>query len=80
MIPSPTNKGVVMIGGWRPGFGASSDLLELSQDSKGTFEWKILEQKLQHPRNKHISLPISNEIVATLKLQRRNKINKIFLE
>ena len=59
MISSPTERGVVMTGG-------SSDLLELSGDSKETLEWKILEQKLQHPRAFHVSFSISNDIAATL--------------
>ena len=66
MISSPTEKGVVMIGGYKPKFGASSDLLELSGDSQETLEWKILEQKLQHPRYYHLSFSISNDIAATL--------------
>ena len=68
MISSPTEKGVVMIGGWNPKFGYSysSDLFELSGDSEETLEWKILEQKLQYPRARHISFSISNDIVATL--------------
>ena len=72
MISSPTEKGVVMIGGWKgPGLKPnsdeySSDLLELSGHSIETLEWKILEQKLQYPRYLHVSLSISNDIAATL--------------
>ena len=67
MISSPTEKGVVMIGGFNRTLKKYfSDLLELSGDSEETLEWKILEQKLQHPRFGHISFSISNEIAATL--------------
>ena len=67
MISSPTEKGVVMIGGWNQNFKEhSSKLLELSGDSKETLKWKILEQKLQHPRSLHVSFPISNDIATTL--------------
>ena len=66
MISSPTEKGVVMIGGSKPPFGNSSYLFELSGDSQETLEWKILEQKLQHPRYGHLSFSISNDIAATL--------------
>ena len=66
MISSPTEKGVVMIGGQKQNWESSSDLLELSGDSQGTLEWKILEQKLQHPRNCHVSFSISNDIAVTL--------------
>ena len=58
-------KSIVMIGGWNSG-KYSSDLLELSGDSKETLEWKILEQKLQYPRSGHISFSISNDIADTL--------------
>ena len=66
MISSPTEKGVVMIGGYKSNFDYSSALLELSGDSQETLEWKILEQKLQYPRFCHITFPISNDIAATL--------------
>ena len=66
MISSPTEKGVVMIGGCKQPFGNSSVLFELSGDSQDTLKWKILEQKLQYPRFRHITFPISNDIAATL--------------
>ena len=66
MISSPTEMGVVMIGGCKQNYEYSSDLLELSGDSQETLEWKILEQKLQYPRFRHITFPISNDIAATL--------------
>ena len=70
MISSPTEKGVVLIGGlkqnMKQNWEASSDLLELSGDSEETLEWKILEQKLQHPRGCHVSFSISNDIAATI--------------
>ena len=71
MIFSPTEKGVLIIGGNgiienRTRIKYVSDLLELSGDSVETLEWKILEQKLQHPRSHHVSLSISNDIAATL--------------
>merc|ERR1712150_375404 len=66
MISSPTEKGVVMIGGTKQKIGNFSDLLELSGDSQETLKWKILEQKLQHPRSYHVSFSISNDIAATL--------------
>ena len=69
MISSPTEKGVMMIGGsWSSKIGEnfSAAILELSGHSKETLEWKILEQKLQHPRFNHVSFSISNDIAATL--------------
>ena len=76
MISSPTEKGVVMIGGnkwrteefeiWAEALRYSSDLLELSGDSEETLQWKILDQKLQNPRFLHVSFSISNDIATTL--------------
>ena len=78
MITSPTEMGVVMIGGeghlvLAPDVGHSMyahiplpDLLELSGNSIETLEWKILEKKLQYQRSYHVSFSISNDIAATL--------------
>ena len=66
MISSPTDRGILLIGGKKQNSQISSGLLELSGDSEETLEWKILEQKLQYPRARHISFSISNDIVATL--------------
>ena len=70
MISSPTEKGIVVIGGSKVHNNScnfsSYDLLELSGDSEETLEWKILEQKLQHPRHDHVSFSICNDIATTL--------------
>ena len=66
MISLPTEKGILMIGGYAKNHKWVSNLLELSGDSVETLEWRILEQKLQHPRSHHVSLSISNDIAATL--------------
>ena len=75
MIASPTERGVVLIGGEYHVYKNiyeryeydSYDLLELSGDSIDTMEWKILKQKLQCPRPFYMSYSISNEIAATFK-------------
>ena len=71
MISSPTEKGIVMIGGaTTKGVTAnrivSYNFVELSGNSIETLEWKILEQKLQYPRCGHVLFSISNEIASTL--------------
>ena len=73
MVSSPNGKHVVMIGGCTKGrwfyelCGEDSPyILELSGDSKETLDWKILDQKLEHPRHNHISFCISNDMAATL--------------
>ena len=65
MISSPTEKGVLMIGGEIENKN-SANLFELSGDSQETLKWKILDQKLQYPRSLHVSFSISNDIAATL--------------
>ena len=74
MIASPTERGVVLIGGKYHVYKKeevfeydSHDLLELSGDSIDTMEWKILKQKLQCPRPFYMSYSISNEIAATFR-------------
>ena len=66
MISSPTEKGVLIIGGSTSNFVFTSDILELSGDSIDTLEWKILDQKLQHGRGLHVSFSVSNEIAAMI--------------
>ena len=65
-ISLPTEKGILMMGGYAKNHEWVSNLLELSGDSVETLEWRILEQKLQHPRSDHVSLSISNDIAVTL--------------
>ena len=86
MIPSPTGKGILMIGGYkykiRASVGiASSDILELSGDSKKKLRWKFLQQKLQYPRAFHSTFSIPNQIAVDLcaKLQRRSRLRKMIL-
>ena len=70
MISSPTEESVIMIGGLINVMDqkqiSSSDILELSGHSEETLNWKILEQKLQYPRNGHTSFFISDDIADTL--------------
>ena len=73
MISSPTEESVIMIGGLINVMDqkqiSSSDILELSGHSEETLNWKILEQKLQYPRNGHTSFSISDDIADTLTLK-----------
>ena len=77
MVTSPTEKGAVMIGGIKCQNYCSSDILELSGEDNGTLKWKILEQKLRHPRHSHISFSISNDIADTLITKSRDLRYKI---
>ena len=83
MIQSPTEKGVVVIGGLKVEFEKnkrkrkarghdehlveSNALIELSGDSVESLKWTILEQKLKYPRYLHLSFPVPNEVVNDLK-------------
>ena len=74
-MPSPTGKGVVIIGGKSGAIrvGAENNsryiwryldtLLELSGDTIESLKWTFLEQKLQYPRHGHVSFPIPNEVL-----------------
>ena len=71
MISSPTEKGIVIIGGLTTkGVTAnrivSYNFVELSGNSIETLEWKILVQKLHYPRFGHVSFSISNKLASTL--------------
>ena len=66
MISSPTEKGIVMIGGATTKQIVSYNFVELSGNSVETLEWKILEHKLQCARFGHVSFSISNDIASTL--------------
>ena len=71
MVTSPTGRGVVVIGGkveTPNGNERYSHLMELSGETKETLRWKKLTQKLQYPRQSHISFPIPNQTVTDLTL------------
>ena len=67
MVPSPTRKGIVIIGG-SSGYGGYRQneyldaLYELSGDSIDTLKWTRLEQKLQIARYNHFSFYIPNQV------------------
>ena len=61
MVTSPTEKGIVVIGGeidedFELQKGSSNALLELSRNSKGDLSWTILEQNLKFPISHHVFL------------------------
>ena len=58
MVSSPTDMGVVVIGGEDEKYNKSSALFELSGDSVESLKWKKLDQKLQYPRFNHVSFLI----------------------
>ena len=62
LITSPTNRGVILIGGYtgNTGLGPITNYLyELSGDSEENLTWSMLEQKLDVGRYFHWSLPIN---------------------
>ena len=67
MVPSPTKKGVVVIGEkvlgrakWRK---LSDAIIELSGDSIETLTWTILEQRLRNPRSGHFQFLIKSQMI-----------------
>ena len=73
MVTSPTEKGIVIIGGeideeiLEVEDCSSNALLELSiRNSKGDLCWTILEQKLQYPKSHHVSFYVPGQMVTDL--------------
>ena len=67
MVTSPTEKGVILIGGKdSKKYSDSNKLIELSGDTKESLKWTILEQKLKYPCVYHVSFLISNQILRNL--------------
>ena len=68
MISSPTEKGIVVIGGRNNGSGASYTLMEMSGDSKENLKWTIIDERLRYSRHgPSVSFPISSEVFVDLK-------------
>merc|ERR1712087_335583 len=68
LVTSPTNRGVIVIGGYtgKSGFGQVTNYLyELSGDSEENLTWSLLEQKLDVGRYLHLSLPIPNQLIPS---------------
>ena len=68
LITSPTNRGVILIGGYTgtTGLGQITNYLyELSGDSEENLTWSMLEQKLDVERHLHLSLPIPNQLIPS---------------
>ena len=75
LITSPTNKGVIMIGGSKPGdvgHEPSSLLYELSGDSDNNLTWTKLDRKLDTARSSHVSFSIPKDCIP-LKVVDRKK-------
>ena len=72
MLTSPTEKGIVVIGGeideeiLEVENCSSNALLELSRNSEGDLSWTILEQKLQYPKSHHVSFYVPDQMVTDL--------------
>ena len=73
MVTSPTEKGIVIIGGeideeiLEVEDCSSNALLELSiRNSKGDLSWTILKQKLQYPKSHHVSFYVPEQMVTDL--------------
>ena len=59
MVTSPSNKGVVVIGGYNHNeYKYSNSLLELNSNY---MKWVQLEQTLQYARSNHVAFPIPDD-------------------
>ena len=77
MVTSPTNKGVILIGGYINECSQRSPFLyELAGDSEDNLTWSLLDQKLNTGRSFHVSFPIPNKYIP-LEFERQ-KLSKIF--
>ena len=65
LITSPTNKGVILIGGYI-NRKRSPLLYELSGDSEDNLTWSLLDQKLNTERSHHVSFTIPNNCISTI--------------
>ena len=61
LVTSPTNKGVILIGGSTEGDKRIPFLYELSGDSEHNLTWTKLDQKLDKVRSHHVSFSIPND-------------------
>ena len=68
MVSSPTERGVIVIGGRRPDHVSDPGqaLIELSGDSIESLKWTFLEQSLKYKRFNHTSMIIPNHLVNDL--------------
>ena len=63
MVTSPTNKGVILIGG-KDMYGQKSSLLyELSGDTEDNLAWSLLDQKLNTGRSHHVSFSVPKNVI-----------------
>ena len=69
MVPSPSGKGVILIGGYNEDTNEYSDKLIEFRSSSMT--WVVLRQKLQYPRADHVAMPIPEEYFSKLNQESR---------
>ena len=56
MVPSPTDNGLLIIGGRKGGLSASNEILGLATNSSGSLEWFVLERRLRYAKYNHLAL------------------------
>ena len=64
MITSPSDRGVILIGGYNDSEVKTSKLLlELSGYCMESLHWTVLEQKLKFLRSYHVAFPLPNKLI-----------------
>ena len=67
MIPTPTEKGVILVGGYNDSHRRTSNLLlELTGRCLASLRWNITELRMKFQRSYHVALPIPDHL-TTLK-------------
>ena len=65
MIPTPSGKGVILIGGYDDTHRRSSNLLlELNGETISSLSWNVMEHKLKFQRSYHTAVFISDHLTT----------------
>ena len=70
MVPSPTGRGVIVIGNVRKSINGEcrniTTLIELSGDTKESLKWIVLDNTLHYVRHHHVSFVLPDEVSIDL--------------
>ena len=65
MVPTPSGKGVILIGGYNDSHRRTSNLLlELAGQCLASLRWNIMELKLKIQRSQHLTFFISDHLTT----------------
>ena len=65
MVPTPSGKGVILIGGYNDSHRRTSHLLlELAGQCLASLRWNIMEQRIRYQRSQHLTFYISDHLTT----------------